>query len=261
MRVVNANMERALRVVSIERGYDPRDFALVAFGGAGGLHACELAEALAIPTVIIPANPGALSAIGILESDVVKDFSRTVLWRVASQLPRAELEKEFRKLEAAAQKEFREEKWNGKPHHERSLDVRYRGQGYELNIPIVTNSRTEPVARFHDEHRRRYGYHHAGREIEIVTLRLRSKIKARALGITQSKKSETRKSRALPVERAGVIFDGKTLATPVYERGHLVPGQSLRGPAIITEYSATTVIPPGKKFHMERNGNLLIAIK
>lgn len=225
VRVVNANMERALRVVSIERGYDPRDFALVAFGGAGGLHACELAEALAIPTVIIPANPGALSAIGILESDVVKDFSRTVLWRVASQLPRAELEKEFRKLEAAAQKEFREEKWNGKPHHERSLDVRYRGQGYELNIPIVTNSRTEPVARFHDEHRRRYGYHHAGREIEIVTLRLRSKIKARALGITQSKKSETRKSRALPVERAGVIFDGKTLATPVYERGHLVPGQ------------------------------------
>ncbi len=261
VRVVNANMERALRVVSIERGYDPRDFALVAFGGAGGLHACELAEALAIPTVIIPANPGALSAIGILESDVVKDFSRTVLWRVASQLPRAELEKEFRKLEAAAQKEFREEKWNGKPHHERSLDVRYRGQGYELNIPIVTNSRTEPVARFHDEHRRRYGYHHAGREIEIVTLRLRSKIKTGALGITQSKKSETRKSRALPVERADVIFDGKTLATPVYERGHLVPGQSLRGPAIITEYSATTVIPPGKKFHMERNGNLLIAIK
>src|ERR1700733_4258530 len=113
VRVVNANMERALRVVSIERGYDPRDFALVAFGGAGGLHACELAEALAIPTVIIPANPGALSAIGILESDVVKDFSRTVLWRVASKLPRAELEKEFRKLEAASQKEFHTEEWSG----------------------------------------------------------------------------------------------------------------------------------------------------
>src|SRR3984885_11010330 len=82
IRVVNANMERALRVVSIERGYDPREFTLVAFGGAGGLHACELAEALAIPTVMVPASPGALSAFGILVSDVVKDYSRTVLWRL-----------------------------------------------------------------------------------------------------------------------------------------------------------------------------------
>ena len=88
VRVVNANMERALRVVSIERGYDPREFALVAFGGAGGLHACELAEALAIPTVMIPARPGALSAFGILVSDVVKDYSRTLLWRFADRADR-----------------------------------------------------------------------------------------------------------------------------------------------------------------------------
>src|SRR5207253_10597048 len=88
VRVVNANMERALRAVSIERGYDPREFALVAFGGAGGLHACELAEAMAIPTVVIPARPGALSAFGILVSDVVKDYSRTLLWRFAGHLRR-----------------------------------------------------------------------------------------------------------------------------------------------------------------------------
>ena len=87
IRVVNATMEKAIRVVSIERGYDPREFALVAFGGAGGLHACELAEALGIPRVIVPALPGALSAFGILVSDVVKDYSRTVLWRVAEKLP------------------------------------------------------------------------------------------------------------------------------------------------------------------------------
>ena len=143
VRVVNANMERALRVVSIERGYDPRDFALVAFGGAGGLHACELAEALAIPTVMIPARPGALSAFGILVSDVVKDYSRTLLWRFSDHLtkavrqavPRAKLQKEFRKLEAAAQKEFRAERWRGALQYERSLDLRYRGQGYELNVP------------------------------------------------------------------------------------------------------------------------------
>jgi N-methylhydantoinase A len=261
VRVVNANMERALRVVSIERGYDPRDFALVAFGGAGGLHACELAEALAIPTVIIPANPGALSAIGILESDVVKDFSRTVLWRAGTKVPAAELEKEFRKLEAASQKEFHTEEWSGRLHHERSLDLRYRGQGYELNVPIVANAGRDVVPRFHNEHQRRYGYHHAGREIEIVTLRLRSKIKTGKLGVTQSKKSERGRSRALPIERANVIFQGRILATPVYERGGLVSEQSLRGPATITEYSATTVIPPGKKFQVDQTGNLLIAIK
>src|SRR5208337_3802934 len=130
VRVVNANMERALRVVSIERGYDPREFALVAFGGAGGLHACELAEALAIPTVMIPARPGALSAFGILVSDVVKDYSRTLLWRfsdhrgdaVRQTVPQAKLQKEFRKLEATAQKEFRSERWCGALQYERSLD-------------------------------------------------------------------------------------------------------------------------------------------
>ena len=261
VRVVNANMERALRVVSIERGYDPRDFALVAFGGAGGLHACELAEALAIPTVIIPAHPGALSAIGILESDVVKDFSRTVLWRAGGRLPRAELEQEFRKLEAAARKKFSAEGWSGKLHHEKSLDLRYRGQGYELNVPIVTNAGADVVTHFHNEHQRRYGYHHAGREIEIVTLRLRSKMKTEELGVTPSKKSEPGKSRSLPIERANVIFQGRSLATPVYERGDLVPEQSLRGPTIITEYSATTVIPPRRKFQVDREENLLIAIK
>ncbi len=257
VRVVNANMERALRVVSIERGYDPRDFALVAFGGAGGLHACELAETLAIPTVIIPAHPGALSAIGILESDVVKDFSRTVLWRVAEKLPRTELDKEFRKLEASAKKEFDAEGWRGTLHRERSLDLRYRGQGYELNVPAVGNV----VARFHDEHQRRYGYHHAGREIEIVTLRLRAKVKTGKFAVAQAKRRDPGRARALPVERANVIFHGRPVASPVYERADLVREQSLRGPAVITEYSATTVIPPGRKFRVDRQDNLLIEIK
>ena len=151
LQVVNANMERALRVVSIERGYDPRDFALVAFGGAGGLHACELAEALSIPTVIVPANPGALSAFGILVSDAVKDFSRTLLWNLANKKPRAELDREFRKLETAARKEFQSERWTGTPQFERTLDLRYRGQGYELNIPVTGNA----AVRFHQEHERR----------------------------------------------------------------------------------------------------------
>jgi N-methylhydantoinase A len=257
VRVVNANMERALRVVSIERGYDPRDFALVAFGGAGGLHACELAEALAIPTVVLPAQPGALSAFGILVSDVVKDFSRTLLWRFADAAPGAKLAAEFRKLEQSAQKEFHAERWAGPPRYERSVDLRYRGQGYELNVSATGNL----AARFHREHERRYGYHHPGREIELVTLRLRATLRSPQEKIRKEIRSARKSSRAAsPAERAPVFFDGKTISTPVYERGDLCPGQSLKGPAVITEYSATTVIPPGKKFRVDRSANLLIAI-
>ena len=256
VRVVNANMERALRVVSIERGYDPRDFALVAFGGAGGLHACELADSLSIPTVIVPAMPGALSAIGILESDVVKDFSRTVLWRGAANLPRTELQREFRKLEASAQKEFSAEGWSGKVHHERSLDLRYRGQGYELNIP----SRANAIAQFHEEHQRRYGYHHADRELEIVTLRLRAVLPTPRPKLAAAE-SRTRRSRTVAVERAPVNFAGRSLSTPIYERADIGVGEVLKGPAVITEYSATTVIPPQKQFRVDRVGNLIIELR
>jgi N-methylhydantoinase A len=266
VRVVNSNMERALRVVSIERGYDPREFALVAFGGAGGLHACELAEALAIPTVMIPARPGALSAYGILVSDVVKDYSRTLLWRFADHLgqavPQAKLQKEFRKLEAAAEKEFRAERWRGALHYERSLDLRYRGQGYELNVAATKNV----ARRFHDEHQRCYGYHHAGREIELVTLRLRARVRT-PQPESQSKFKAARRqtgrkppARVVAVERAPVFFHDRTVTTPVFERRDLVPGRSMRGPAVITEYSATAVIPAGKKFWVDAAENLIIKI-
>ena len=264
VRVVNANMERALRVVSIERGYDPREFALVAFGGAGGLHACELAEAMAIPTVVIPARPGALSAFGILVSDVVKDYSRTLLWRFAGRLrqevgqalPQAKLEEEFRKLGAAAQKDFRAERWRGALHYERSLDLRYRGQGYELNVPATANV----AARFHDEHQRRYGYHHAGREIELVTLRLRVRLRTPPLEVARRRPALKPSVRVTPVERAAVFFHDKSVIAPVFERRDLVSGRSMRGPAVVTEYSATTVIPAGKRFWVDVAENLIIKI-
>jgi N-methylhydantoinase A len=276
VRVVNANMERALRVVSIERGYDPREFALVAFGGAGGLHACELAEALAIPTVMIPARPGALSAFGILVSDVVKDYSRTLLWRFEDRLHArqaglqavtpAKLQREFRKLEAAAQKEFRAERWRGALQYERSLDLRYRGQGYELNVAAGENVAARFVtAQFHDEHQRRYGYHHAGREIELVTLRLRARLRTpqseSQLEVAGRYTARKPSPRVTPVERASVFFHDRTSTTPVFERGDLVAGRMMPGPAVITEYSATTVIPPGKRFWVDASDNLLIKIR
>ena len=261
VRVVNANMERALRVVSIERGYDPREFALVAFGGAGGLHACELAEAMAIPTVVIPARPGALSAFGILVSDVIKDYSRTLLWRFAGRLrqevgqalPQAKLEEEFRKLGAEAQKDFRAERWRGALHYERSLDLRYRGQGYELNVPATANV----AARFHDEHQRRYGYHHAGREIELVTLRLRVRLRTPPLEVARRRPALKPSVRVTPVERAAVFFHDKSVIAPVFTSG---PGFRPidAGTAVITEYSATTVIP--RKSFGWMSENLIIKI-
>jgi len=182
VRVVNATMEKAIRVVSIERGYDPREFVLVAFGGAGGLHACELAAALGIPRVIVPALPGALSAFGILVSDVVKDHSRTVLWRVSDKLPMTQLEKEFSALRKAAEKDFRSESWRGALQYQRTADIRYRGQGYELNVPFTRNL----MDAFHREHHRRYGYSHPEREVELVTLRLRTTMRSPQANLASS---------------------------------------------------------------------------
>jgi N-methylhydantoinase A len=254
IRVVNANMERALRVVSIERGYDPRDFVLVAFGGAGGLHACELAESLAIPTVILPAQPGALSAFGILVSDVVKDFSRTLLRLLSGKTIASVLNSEFRILESAARRQFEQEHWSGTIQLERSLDLRYRGQGYELNVA----AKGDLAAAFHNEHQRRYGYHHPGREIEVVTARLRAKIATSPPRSASAKRSSS--AGLAPVDHAKVYF-GKMVSTPVYERSAIPTGARLKGPAVIAEYSATTVIPPGKRFVVDQSDNVVITTR
>jgi N-methylhydantoinase A len=253
VRVINATMEKAIRVVSIERGRDPRNFALVAFGGAGGLHACALADALSIPTVIVPALPGALSALGILASDVVKDYSRTVLWRVQGKVPQAQLAREFSALEKSAANDFGREAWPGSPHYDRSVDIRYRGQGYELNLPLTNNLLRD----FELEHKRRYGYMHPTREIELVTLRLRAVVKIK--GARVGKVALGHLDRPGPVPpKAPVLFDGKKLITKIYYREDLRPGKKYSGAAIITEYSATTVIPPGKRFQLDAANNLLV---
>ena len=181
-------MEKAIRVVSIERGYDPRHFALVAFGGAGGLHACELAQSLGIPRVIVPALPGALSAFGILVSDVIKDYSRTVLWRTTADLPMSKLKREFQQLSQNAGRDFRSEGWKGKVHEQLSIDTRYRGQGYELSVPFSPKL----ISDFHRAHAQRYGYSHPDREIELVTLRLRATMKFPPVKLATRKRNLSR---------------------------------------------------------------------
>jgi N-methylhydantoinase A len=254
VRVVNATMEKAIRVVSIERGYDPREFALVAFGGAGGLHACELAAALRVPRVIVPARPGALSAFGILVSDVVKDYSRTVLWRTLDDLPVRRLRKEFRNLRRQADNDFRSEDWQGPIRHHFSVDVRYRGQGYELNLPYTE----ELVAAFRREHERRYGYSYPSREVELVTLRLRASVKSPQASFGKADLVCANQA-SIGSERAPVFFDRKIIAT-IYDRDSLQPGKKYEGPAVVTEYSGTAVVPPRKQFWRDRTGNLFIQI-
>jgi N-methylhydantoinase A len=270
IRVVNATMEKAIRVVSIERGRDPRDFALVAFGGAGGVHACDLAESLSIPHVIVPALPGALSALGILVSPVVKDYSRTVLWRAAGKIPHARVAHEFAALQKQAARDFQKEAWQGTVRYQRSVDIRYHGQGYELNLPFTKNL----LKGFHQEHQRRYGYAHATREVELVTLRIRAVVKSAKLEATKADAYEIghvgtaapgRPSRAKlgspSTSKAQVLFAGKKCATTIYSRDDLQPGKKYYGPAVVTEYSATTVIPPSKRFHLDPASNLIVTIR
>jgi N-methylhydantoinase A/oxoprolinase/acetone carboxylase beta subunit len=159
VRVANSNMQRAIRAVSIERGYDPRQFALVSFGGAGGLHACELADRLEISTVLVPVHAGVLSALGMLVADCVRDYSRSVLGRP--------VEPAFAEMEQQAAGELAEMGFAA-PVVERALDLRYRGQSYEITVPHGDR------AGFDREHERLYGYSHPGREVEAVTARVRA---------------------------------------------------------------------------------------
>lgn len=252
VRVVNANMEKALRVVSIERGHDPRQFALVAFGGAGAMHACELAQSLRIPRVIVPVYPGALSALGILISDVVKDHSRTVLLR-AGEAPQKRLQEIYSELQREISAELKKEEWKGRVVWEPSIDLRYRGQGYEINL----HHGKDVLDRFHAEHKRRYGYSSPEREVEIVTLRMRGKI-ASPEQLTGMKVEEP--PAKLQERETRVWFSGRQVQTAILPRAALAARKRYRGPAIVTEYSATTVIPPGLSFQADKAGNLLVEV-
>ena len=256
IRVINATMEKAIRVVSIEQGHDPRDFALLSFGGAGALHACELASALSIPRVIVPPAPGALSAYGILVSEVVKDYSRTApMLLTAKNFPSLvrKVEQIFTELEQLAAREFAVEQWKGRPRLQCTLDMRYQGQGYELNLPWRAS--TALLERFHAAHQKRFGYHHEGKEIEAVTMRLRatgpqsSKMTPRIVKTTAGKGKVT-KSEA--------VFGGRRLKCAVVHREGFPRGFTVSGPAVVTEYTATTVVPPGWRLKLHPSGALLI---
>jgi N-methylhydantoinase A len=248
--VANANMERALRKISIERGYDPRDFTLVCFGGAGGLHICALAQALRIRRIIVPVSPGTLSALGMLLADVQKDYSRTVMLPGQHALSER-LEKVFRRLEAVGRKELAAEGFSGANLRlERFCAVRYRGQSFELDVPWSRHVLRD----FHQAHRVRYGYADPSRPTEIVSARIR------CLGRVEKPRLKShRTTGAKPKPRyEQVVLKDRAERVPVYVRDELPVGFQLHGPAVITEYSSTTFIPPGFRLEVDAWKNLIV---
>ena len=256
LSVANTNMERALRRISVERGYDSREFALLPFGGAGGLHAVDLARALRIPRIIVPNSAGALSAIGVLMADVVKDQSRTTMLEFSPGIER-KLDNIFKEMEGAAAGTLRREGFPpAKQKHERSLALRYKGQSFELDIKQTA---ANLAASFHRAHRERYGYAQETNVVEIVSARVRSTGIVETLAERRSN-AVRRKSSAKSVKSVTAYFDGQKLSVAVYQRDKLAASAQLRAPCIMTEYSSTTLIPPGATGEVDRNGNLIIHV-
>jgi N-methylhydantoinase A len=254
--VVNTNMERALRVISVERGYDPREFALLPFGGAGGLHAVELARALRIPRVVAPVSAGALSATGALSSDVVKDWSRTVML-LAVKDNQAKIEGTFREMEQEARESLRREGFpQAQQRHERSLAVRYQGQSFELEIKWTRGGHIAEA--FHRAHLARYGYAQEANKVEIVSARLRSIGMVEKLRIERARRPSSKVSAVAPREFATVYFTESHERAGIYDRDEIEPGARLRTPCIVREYSATTLVPPGARVVVDEHGNLVI---
>jgi N-methylhydantoinase A len=264
--VSNATMEKALRVISVERGHDPREFALICFGGGGGLHAADLARSLRLPKVVVPQNPGAFSALGILLSDVIRDSVRSVLLSVPEEGRDSsqrwvefwrDLGKRFAILERVSRAELRREGFPAElARAERRLDLRYAGQSYELSVPFRRDFRRL----FHQEHEKAYGYAHAGRPMEIVNLRSRLVLRMPKPRLRPSARKARRLTQAALLKTKAVWFGGKPLQTPIYDREYLEPGARLQGPAVIVEYSSTTVVPPDFECYVDEYLNLTLSL-
>ncbi|MCL7452315.1 MAG: hydantoinase/oxoprolinase family protein, partial [Anaerolineae bacterium] len=279
VQVANSNMERAIRSISIERGHDPRRFTLVAFGGAGPLHACELAQALHIPRVVIVPHPGVLSALGMILADVVKDYSQTVMLP-AQGLEAATLDHLFRPMVERARSELLDEGLSEADiRFLPALDMRYAGQSFELTIPLLGRAGdsdiTAPVVAldparavydFHQAHQRRFSYANAGEPAEVVNLRLK------AVGTTAKPEFVRQPTgpvdpRAAHIGYKQVYFAdtnapraARPMPTALYERARLVPGNIVIGPAIIFQMDTTTVIPPRWAATVDEWQNLVVEI-
>ena len=248
LSVVNTAMERALRVISVERGFDPAEFVLVAFGGAGALHVAELVERLGARRALVPPDPGLLSAYGMLAAPPAREVSRTLL--VSSDDPdrSGALEGTFQELEAQAVGEMTAE--GNDPESLsviKSVDARYQGQSFEIRVPWE-----DWVETFHRSHESRYGYAREGTPVEAVTLRVVAQAPALPLAHTMLPEAEGE-----PSTTPGSAFhEGNEIQVPRVWRKDLRNGHTLRGPALVLEYSSTTWLPPDWRMEVDAWGSL-----
>ncbi len=253
LEIANTKMEKALRVISVEKGYNPSEFILFSFGGAGGLHAAFLANMLGIKKVLVPQNPGILSAVGMLLSDIIKDYSLTVMLSEKNTSYES-LEKLFKVLEEKALEDMKNEDIKSIK-IEKYIDARYKGQSFELIVPFDKTY----IENFKNEYKKKYSYA-LDREIEIVNIRIR------AVGDTEKPefkkyeyKGEKVKEEAILDEKT-VVFEGKKYKTKIYDREKLETGNKIEGSSIIVEYSSTIVIPPFAKAYVDEYKNLIIEV-
>ncbi len=252
--VANANIVQAVRRVSVERGYDPADFTLVAFGGAGPLHACEVATQLGIRRVLVPRYPGVLCAYGLLTADIVHTYSRTDI-RDATDEALAGLRRHLDEMIATAQADLRGEGIDDE--HIAcfgSLDMRYRGQSYELTVPFTE----DVVAQFHASHRRRYGFAVPQRAVEAVTLRVQ------AVGTTEKPVLDVEPVASYEAQPAGthqLPLDDSGEAIALYEREQLAPGARFAGPALVVQLDCTVFVSSGWKCVVDGYKNITMAFE
>jgi N-methylhydantoinase A len=262
--VVNSNMELATRVVSIERGRDPRDLALVAFGGSGPVHGCRLAQALRVPRVILPAAAGVTAALGLLAAEVKFDLARTAMGTI-DELRLERVDALYAELEAQAVQVVRESAAAGRISLLRSADLRYVGQGYELNVPLapgpVTRTTLADLRRaFDDVYAARYGYAARGEPVEVVTWKLTALGSGPSLELPRQRESGSLDD-ALKGRRSAYFPEkGDYVEIPIYDRYRLPAGAWLAGPAIVEESESTTVLPPGCGARVDPYGTLLVDV-
>jgi N-methylhydantoinase A len=254
VQIANSHMERALRVISVARGHDPADFALLSFGGAGGLHACDLARALGVRTVIVPPGASTLSAFGMLATDVVKDYVQTVM--MAGTAAYQDLKDRMEVMQARGLAEVAAE---GVPHDRITLfpqvDVRYRNQAYELTVPLTTDF----GAAFHAEHRRIYAHSQPDAPLEIVNLRLRAVGSVPRPVLPAAEPGEADASAACLGHRPVVLTTGLA-DVPLYAGAALHPGHTLAGPAIVVYKDTTVYLAAGDRATVDRRFNLIVAV-
>ena len=255
-------MVRAIRVITVEQGYDPRKFALLAFGGAGPLLATPLARELGLSTVIVPPGPGLLCALGLLVADARRDFSRTHIVPLKNGAAAA-LEEAAKELSAQAERWFTEESAAPKARTlDWAADLRYLGQSHEITLPMASGPTDQGVVArlaeaFGKEHSRLYGYA-ADAPVELVTMRLTARVSVSRPPLEVEAPQARDVSAAVRGMRPVHFPDVGFVKCPIYDRTAIPEGFATAGPAVIEQMDTTTIVFPGQKFERDRTGNLIL---